>query len=173
MPWKNGRGVTTEIAIYPPSATVEDFAWRVSSATVGEDGAFSKFPGCTRDLAIIEGDGLELQIGERTLTVANEETVRFDGDDGVTSRLLGSKVRDLNLIFRKDLFEGRLEIRRDDWGEKLAPGTYLLYVIRGELEANAATVKTGEALFFETMEPASLKVTTEAAVAAWIRIHGL
>ena len=34
MPWKNGAGVTTEIAVFPESAGLDDFEWRLSMATV-------------------------------------------------------------------------------------------------------------------------------------------
>ncbi|MEC4600651.1 HutD family protein, partial [Burkholderia vietnamiensis] len=42
-PWKNGGGVTREIAAYPPGAALDAFAWRVSVADVGAGGPFSRF----------------------------------------------------------------------------------------------------------------------------------
>lgn len=45
MPWKNGGGETVEIAIFPADASVETFEWRISMATVANDGPFSIFPG--------------------------------------------------------------------------------------------------------------------------------
>ena len=33
MPWKNGEGSTTELAIFPPGATLEDFVWSNSAPT--------------------------------------------------------------------------------------------------------------------------------------------
>lgn len=62
MPWKNGGGVTVEIAIHPPSASMDAFDWRISMATVAQDGPFSSFPGIDRTLAIIEGNGMALAI---------------------------------------------------------------------------------------------------------------
>lgn len=47
MPWKNGRGETTEIAVWPEGAGLQDFGWRLSMAGVSEHGAFSAFPGST------------------------------------------------------------------------------------------------------------------------------
>lgn len=69
MPWKNGGGQTTEIAVFPPHASVEDFGWRISMATVGEDGPFSVFPGVDRTLSILSGEGIELTIAERPSVV--------------------------------------------------------------------------------------------------------
>ncbi len=44
MPWKNGGGETAEIAVFPPSADLSEFGWRISMATVSSDGPFSAFP---------------------------------------------------------------------------------------------------------------------------------
>jgi environmental stress-induced protein Ves len=40
--WKNGRGVTRELWVWPPEARFEagDFDWRVSIAGVAVDGPF-------------------------------------------------------------------------------------------------------------------------------------
>ena len=43
MPWKNGAGVTREVAAWPPEARLDDFGWRVSMARVERDGPFSTF----------------------------------------------------------------------------------------------------------------------------------
>ena len=53
VPWKNGGGSTTQIAVFPPDAGFEDFDWRISLATIAEDGAFSEFPGVERTLALV------------------------------------------------------------------------------------------------------------------------
>ena len=57
MPWKNGGGETTEIAVFPAGAGLDDFDWRVSMARVESSGPFSVFPGIDRTLAILEGEG--------------------------------------------------------------------------------------------------------------------
>ena len=33
MPWKNGGGETTEIAVFPSGAGLDDFEWRISMAS--------------------------------------------------------------------------------------------------------------------------------------------
>ena len=53
MPWKNGRGETTEIAVHPAGASIDDFGWRVSMAGVAEDGDFSLFPGIAITLTVV------------------------------------------------------------------------------------------------------------------------
>ena len=49
MPWKNGGGETTEIAVFPPQADLSAFGWRVSMATVASaepNGQFRLAPNC-------------------------------------------------------------------------------------------------------------------------------
>ena len=43
VPWKNGGGVTREVAAHPAGASLEDFDWRVSTAEVRAAGPFSGF----------------------------------------------------------------------------------------------------------------------------------
>jgi uncharacterized protein len=58
--WKNGRGITSVIALYPPDAEA-DFDWRVSMADIKESGPFSHFPGIDRVLVLLEGLSLIIQ----------------------------------------------------------------------------------------------------------------
>ena len=57
MKWKNGGGETTEIALFPENAGLNDFDWRISMARVESAGPFSLFPGVDRTLSILEGEG--------------------------------------------------------------------------------------------------------------------
>ena len=50
MPWKNGGGTTTEVAVSPEGAGLDHFDWRISMARVEQDGPFSTFPGIDRTL---------------------------------------------------------------------------------------------------------------------------
>src|SRR3954463_8036751 len=64
MPWRNGGGTTTEIAIAPlPSASGDRFAHRVSIADVATDGPFSRFDGYERLIMLVEGAGMILDCG--------------------------------------------------------------------------------------------------------------
>jgi len=60
--WKNGGGVTREVAAYPPGAGLADFAWRVSFAKVAEGGPFSVFEGVDRIITLVAGRGMELVV---------------------------------------------------------------------------------------------------------------
>ncbi len=110
MPWKNGGGVTTEIARAPAGG--DDFDWRVSIADIAEDGPFSAFPGIDRQLLLLDG-GVELCV-DATPPVRLElrhARIAFAGEATVQCRLLGGPSRDFNLMTRRGVFEGELLAR--------------------------------------------------------------
>jgi len=103
VPWKNGGGSTTEIAIGPPESGFEDFDWRVSLATIEKDGAFSLFPGVDRTLALVEGHGMTLDIdGEPTLVTDADPVVAFDGSSKVEAKLNRGGSTDFNAMTRSE-----------------------------------------------------------------------
>jgi uncharacterized protein len=112
MPWKNGGGETREIAVHPRGASLEDFGWRISMASVRGDGPFSLFPGVERTLCILEGDGLELAIAEAPpviLTTASAP-LPFACDIPCCARLIGGPVLDLNVMTRRGQFRHHVEM---------------------------------------------------------------
>lgn len=95
QPWKNGAGITHEIARKEDAAGL---LWRLSIAEVGSDGPFSAFPGLARILTVIEGAGLYLDTAEGRLDALPFTPVGFAGDIAVHCRLIDGPVRDFNLI---------------------------------------------------------------------------
>lgn len=57
MPWANGKGVTIELARADGPGGM---LWRLSRASVAENGPFSIFPGIERNLTILTGPGFDL-----------------------------------------------------------------------------------------------------------------
>ncbi|MCX7303644.1 MAG: HutD family protein [Hyphomicrobiales bacterium] len=103
MPWKNGGGETSEIAVYPAGAGLETFGWRVSMARIASDGPFSAFPGVERTLSVLEGDGVVLEIEGREavrLTPASAP-YKFAADAATSARLIGGPILDLNVMTRR------------------------------------------------------------------------
>ena len=100
MPWKNGRGVTLEIARQP--ATGEEFAWRLSLAQIEADCDFSAYPGYRRALVLVTGDRLQLRFkghGSCSLGPARRGT-RFQGDWQTHCSVPQGCCTDLSLIVR-------------------------------------------------------------------------
>ena len=138
MPWKNGGGITTEIAVYPEGSELADFDWRVSITDVRAQGPFSKFPGCERTIVLLEGSGMILDAGSNGTIELRQafQPHRFSGDWDVVGKLLGGPVRDFNLIVRRGRAWGELEVLPvTDRLQLAAPegGTLIAHVLRGNL----------------------------------------
>jgi environmental stress-induced protein Ves len=102
VPWKNGGGVTTEIAASPPGAGFDDFDWRVSMAQVATDGPFSIFPGIDRVLVVLEG-GFRLQVEGQPIVelIPSSAPLAFPGDVPANAELLSGPALDLNAMARR------------------------------------------------------------------------
>lgn len=114
MPWKNGGGETTEIAVSPPAdglaAPGWTMDWRLSMATVAADGPFSSFPGIDRTLSVLDG-ALDLAIeGQRMALTTDSPPCRFPGDARVEGFVVRGPVTDLNVMTRRDRYSH--EVRR-------------------------------------------------------------
>lgn len=104
-PWRNGGGVTREVGRWPAAEESDVFRWRISMATVAEDGPFSAFPGVDRVLGIVAGDGVVLTVdGDRTEVVSTGDPVEFDGAATTSSQLIGGEVTDLNVMVQHGVF---------------------------------------------------------------------
>ncbi len=131
MPWKNGGGVTVEIAIHPPGASVDAFDWRVSMATVAQDGPFSSFPGIDRTLAIIEGNGLALAIsGHEPVALTTKSTpLPFAADVPVDATLMDGAIVDLNIMTRRSSFAHGVQRLSGSRLMQAATGTRLILAL--------------------------------------------
>lgn len=112
MPWKNGGGVTTEIAVFPADAGLDDFHWRVSTARVEQNGPFSVFPGVDRSLSILEGNGILLKVQGRIpfgLT-RRYEPLEFPADVPTEASLISGPITDLNVMTRRGLCESEVQL---------------------------------------------------------------
>lgn len=101
MPWRNGGGVTFEIAREPQTGT--EFAWRLSLALIGQSGPFSNFDGYQRAMALVEGTGCILRgidTSPVALNVPGDMTV-FPGSAAVECELVAGPCYDLNLMVRE------------------------------------------------------------------------
>ncbi|SOC35982.1 hypothetical protein SAMN05892877_102279 [Rhizobium subbaraonis] len=109
-PWKNGGGVTREIAVYSDPAVHPEFLWRVSMATVNEPGPFSRFEGVDRTIAVLKGAGIVLHAADGdTLLTREAGPHSFDGEADVTASIVSGETTDLNVMTRRGQFEHRIE----------------------------------------------------------------
>ena len=156
MPWKNGGGVTTEIAIAPAGATLDNFDWRVSTAQVDAAGPFSRFAGIDRSLAVIAGGRLTMHRADtEAVTLApGEAPVRFPGEADVHATL-DAPLSDFNVMTRRDAWAHHAEAITLAAGERrslprLHPGMqWLVYCVHGVLSIGAGDVPQGAAAWLD------------------------
>ena len=152
MPWKNGGGTTTEIAVSPEGASLSDFDWRVSMAQVGADGPFSSFPGLDRTLCVLTGEGIRLAFGdgEAVTLDAASAPFAFAADRAVTGVLVDGPISDLNVMSRRGAWTHSVE-------RLLGPGEYripcetvlLLVAPEGGWSVNNAALLAGDSLLMQ------------------------
>jgi hypothetical protein len=147
-PWKNGGGVTYDVAVAPPGAGLDDFDWRVSFAEVASEGPFSIFAGVDRTLTLARGAGMTLIFGQedgqgesetaRMLTL-DSPPLAFPGDVPVSSRLAAGPILDLNVMTRRGALSHR--VRRIEAGEtplRASAPVAFLACLTGEVELTQA-----------------------------------
>lgn len=158
-PWKNGGGSTTEIAIAPPGAGLDRFDWRISLATIAASGPFSAFPGVDRTLALVDGPGVTLDIGEEGRFVLSEQDpiVEFAGESPVMATLEGSATTDFNVMTRRARCHHRLGKRVLEGASEFAPrgDVTILFLAEGDtLSVSSDSERIGlvryDAVVFDT-----------------------
>ncbi|MDQ0767474.1 environmental stress-induced protein Ves [Pseudarthrobacter defluvii] len=107
-PWRNGGGVTREIA--RQGSEDGGFDWRVSIADVAKAGDFSAFLGMERVLTVIDGELLLLTVDGAEHPLEKYRPYRFDGGAATTAKLPTGDIRDLNVITRTAAYRGYTSI---------------------------------------------------------------
>lgn len=112
QPWRNGGGVTREIASHPEAASAQDDAWdwRVSIAEISKAGPFSAFAGTDRVLTVIDGELLLLNVDGAEQPLEKHRPFRFSGDASSSATLPTGNVQALNVVTRKGSFKGYTSI---------------------------------------------------------------
>ncbi len=152
MPWRNGGGTTTELAIDPADGGLgESFDWRVSIAEVRSSGPFSSFPGLRRLIALVEGEGMTLRFDDGERHKLDEVMVPFgfDGGRALSGELVAGPVRDFNLIYDPSRVRASLWPLRGgvpSAAVELAADTLLFVCLAGGLDIDLRTLEAGYSL---------------------------
>jgi environmental stress-induced protein Ves len=169
-PWKNGGGVTSEIAVHPPGAGLDDFGWRISTALVAAGGSFSRFDGIDRALLVIGGRGLKLQIGERAPATVTRKShpLSFPGEIAVHADLVRGPVSDLNVMTRRGEWRSQLQRRTSQAPNAIFRTADVSFVVAlGRLVARSsdrtAELATGDAIRLAAREVPTLEPVAPAA----------
>lgn len=173
-PWKNGGGVTREVAVFPEGAGLDTFVWRVSVADVAQAGPFSRFAGIDRTLVLLSGAGMLLDEagGEKTHALTQAlDMARFAGEAHIDARLVDGATRDFNLMVRRDAAQGEVEVWRGAARRTLCADVVLLYCAQGAVrvapgDAQPLSLETGDTLRIDTPNALSCVVEGEGALLA-------
>lgn len=175
-PWKNGGGVTREVAVFPANAGLGDFVWRVSIADVAQGGPFSRFEGVDRTLVLCSGAGMVLdetasqkEVRRKSHTLAQPlDIARFDGDAQIDARLIDGATRDFNLMVRRDAAQGTLDVWRSESQQStqhtLSADVVLLFCASGSVsvtpgDMQALQLQAGDTLRIDA--PSALQCALE------------
>lgn len=100
MPWANGRGQTVEmIRVDGPGGML----WRLSMASVVEEGPFSVFPGIERNLTVLSGPGFDLVGPGVALRADPLMPVAFSGDIDLRAAGVTGPSEDFNVMTARSL----------------------------------------------------------------------
>ena len=103
MPWKNGLGETLEIQRHEDE---QGLRFRISQASVQDDGVFSDFSGLDRTLVLLSGNGMQLscqntnQKSQQHTLTAPLDMARFAGGARTYASLTQGVIEDLNIMVR-------------------------------------------------------------------------
>jgi uncharacterized protein len=168
--WKNDGGWTTEIAREP--AGDGDFRWRISIADIESDGPFSAFPGVSRDLVLLAGNGIELEIGPAPAHKLTErfQRVHFEGEASVDCRLIAGPTRDFNVMARREAVRAEV-VARPLVGSMVvfaeAGVVWIAHVLSGHAQARAddttVALASGDTLRIDFQTPDTGRVVIEGA----------
>jgi environmental stress-induced protein Ves len=141
MPWKNGGGSTVELITSPQGATINDFEFRISVATVSQDGPFSIFPNIDRTLALVDGDGLTLHLAGEPAIAIDDVTpyASFPGETSIHATVNNGTTMDFNVMTNRGRCSHTFEVSHGTSYKVVPRGEFTLMFI-----AEGAGVMIGE-----------------------------
>lgn len=152
VPWRNGGGVTREIAVHTDPDAPSQILWRVSAATIAAAGPFSRFDGIDRTLAVIDGNGLVLQSGPDRITLTTDSApYAFDGERDIFADNIDGPTVDLNVMTLRGTFTHTVTpIRLDAARTHVATADTTILFFNGAAEVASSdvnlSVRKGDAL---------------------------
>lgn len=165
-PWKNGGGVTVDIASEHDGGTAHGswsgLVWRLGRTAIVAPAPFSDLSGYDRQQVVVAGRGLVLETAEGEIDL--REPLRPAGYDGglkIVSRLEDGPVEVVNLI--ADRARAAITLGLLDEGEALTlrRGTHVVYAAIGPLavalDGQALALPSDHALRIDARRPALLQ----------------
>jgi len=154
-PWKNGGGVTVDIA-------EQDDAWRFGRTPITTAGPFSDYAGFDRLQVLVAGHGLVLDTPDGEINVRTPfKPVRFTGETRIVSRLESGPVEVVNLIGARAKVRIALEVLTAESALTVEGGTHLAYAADGaaalDVDGTPHRLAADHALRIEASGPTIVK----------------
>ena len=127
--WKNGAGITREIAVGRVGAGASNFDWRISLAEVERDAPFSAFPGIDRCIVLLRGAGMRLRSDNGELDHRLDQALvpfHFSGDTPLSATLVDGASSDFNVMTRRGAWTAEVTPQRSAFEPASADVTLLL-----------------------------------------------
>lgn len=144
QPWKNGAGVTREIAVGPKGAGASEFGWRISLADVGRDAPFSAFPGVDRCIVLLRGAGMRLRSDNGALDHRLDQPLvpfQFSGETPLSATLVDGPSSDFNVMTRRGAWSADVTVQRSAF-EPASADVTLLLCSEGEWRVEGSSPET-------------------------------
>ena len=168
--WKNGGGLTREIAAGFSDEATPRTLWRLSLASIERDGPFSEFRGYDRTIVAIDG-AVELAVEGQRVLLERAVPYDFPGEAQVACRLTGGPARDLNVLTLRNDYAHDVEIVTSLARFVLDEDEIVfVYVIDGAATALGASCEAGDTLRLQVGD--TVEIVT-AGIAAVVRITPL
>lgn len=174
-PWKNGGGSTREVACWPRGASIDNFLWRVSIASIAQPGPFSVFDGIDRQIMLLDGDGVRLHSADGCIDHRLDQPnvpFAFSGDVPIDCTLLGGPSNDFNVMTRRGQCRAQLRIIEGAASAQVAPCHHgLLYALKGHWTlAPGESIDAGEGVWWGD-KPQGWQVQSQDASALLLAVR--
>ena len=182
MPWKNGLGETIELVVKQADKkdTNQGFLWRLSIASVTEDGGFSDFKGYQRILTLLEGNGITLRYDCLSEDVLRNplQKAQFSGNARTHATLHQGPIKDFNVIARRDACAAKVNNFTHAHEQTLELDADKCFVYAHKAPAvihmegmESIELTTGHLLVLDDAKQTKLALTADAAVVVQISHH--
>jgi environmental stress-induced protein Ves len=172
MPWKNGLGATTQLAIFPAAATLESFEWRISIARLDQSAPFSLFPGIERWLATLEGEMVLLREGFAPSRMTSESApIRFSGETPSAGQVVRGPVLDLNVMYRASRWNAMMHCVRGTDAREIALAAHSVVCSRSPslvVELKSAHLELGRYDALHVAEGCTARIFDAGQVEAYL-----
>ncbi|WP_332681027.1 HutD/Ves family protein [Bosea sp. (in: a-proteobacteria)] len=165
-PWKNGGGVTIDIAaLYRDGAVAGSWnglVWRLGRTAIVAPAPFSDLSGHDRQQVVVTGRGLVLDTPEGEIDLREPfRPTGYDGGLSIVSRLEDGPVEVVNLIADRNLARVALAVLHEGSALFLQPGTHIVYAAAGpiafEVDGAATPLAHDQALRIDAARPLKLR----------------